>query len=130
MKPYRILAIDDEPDILKLVRISLEMSNFSVIEAANGIKALEFLNDPSQELPNLILLDIMMPDMNGYEVCKTIKSNSRTKDIPVVMLTAKGQQGDAEMGLRLGADDYIVKPFDPYELTAQLISLLRGKKIS
>ena len=130
MKPYRILAIDDEPDILKLVRISLEMSNFSVQEASNGRQALEILNDVNQELPNLILLDIMMPDMNGYEVCKTIKKNMRTKDIPVVMLTAKGQQGDAELGLRMGADDYIIKPFDPYELTAQLISILRGKKFT
>lgn len=122
MDKFKIMVVDDEPDIVKLVKISLEMANFDVIEAYSGLEALE---KTKTIVPDLYLLDIMMPDMNGYEVCEKLKENNRTKTVPVVMLTAKGQKGDAEQGLRVGADDYIIKPFDPYELGEQISEILK-----
>lgn len=121
MKKYKIMVIDDEPDIVRLVKISLEMANFEVVEAFSGKEALEKLKTT---VPDLFLLDIMMPEMNGYEVCQKLKTDDQTKEIPVVMLTAKGQKGDAEQGLKVGADDYIIKPFDPYELGEQVHEIL------
>ncbi len=123
MSKYRIMVVDDEPDIVKLVKISLEMANFEVIEAYSGVEALEKVKSI---IPDLFLLDIMMPDMNGYQVCEKLKANDKTKSIPVVMLTAKGQRGDAEQGLKVGADDYIIKPFDPYELGEQISEILNN----
>jgi DNA-binding response OmpR family regulator len=122
MTKFKIMVVDDEPDIVKLIKISLEMANYEVVEAYSGVEALE---KTKTILPDLYLLDIMMPDMNGYEVCQKLKSEDRTKDIPVVMLTAKGQKGDAEQGLKVGADDYIIKPFDPYELGEQIAEILK-----
>jgi DNA-binding response OmpR family regulator len=120
------MVIDDEPDIVKLVKISLEMANFEVIEALSGK---ECLAKVQTVVPDLFLLDIMMPEMNGYEVCQQLKLQDKTKNVPVVMLTAKGQKGDAEQGLKVGADDYIIKPFDPYELGEQIREILQQKKI-
>lgn len=122
MAKFKIMVVDDEPDIVKLVKISLEMANYEVIEAFSGQEALE---KAKSTVPSLFLLDIMMPDMNGYEVCKHLKSDARTKEVPVVMLTAKGQKGDAEQGLKVGAEDYIIKPFDPFELGEQIAEILR-----
>jgi DNA-binding response OmpR family regulator len=122
MSKHKIMVIDDEPDIVKLVKISLEMANFEVIEAFSGKEALEKVQ---KVVPDLFLLDIMMPEMNGYEVCQILKSQERTRAVPVVMLTAKGQKGDAEQGLKVGADDYIIKPFDPYELGEQIHEMLQ-----
>ena len=113
----KILVVDDEPDIVRLVEISLKLCNYEVRTAANGKEALEKLQT---DRPHLVLLDIMMPEMSGYEVCQAIRKNPALKDLPVVMLTAKGQKGDAEKGLEAGADDYIIKPFDPYELGEQV----------
>lgn len=122
MKKHKIMIVDDEPDIVKLVKVSLEMANFEVSEAFSGQEALDKVQDAK---PDIILLDIMMPDINGFEVCKRLKADTKTKDIPVIMLTAKGQRGDAEQGLKEGADDYIIKPFDPYELGEQVLEILR-----
>lgn len=122
MAKYKIMVVDDEPDIVKLVKISLEMVNFEVIEAFSGKEALEKVHNA---VPALFLLDIMMPDMNGYEVCRRLKADEQTKNVPVVMLTAKGQKGDAEEGLKAGAIDYIIKPFDPLELGEQITEILR-----
>jgi DNA-binding response OmpR family regulator len=122
MSKYKIMVIDDEPDIVKLVKISLEMANFEVIEAFSGKEALEKVQ---KIVPDLFLLDIMMPEMNGYEVCQVLKTQDRTRHVPVVMLTAKGQKGDAEQGLKVGANDYIIKPFDPYELGEQIHEMLQ-----
>ncbi len=122
MEKHKIMVVDDEPDIVKLVKISLEMANYEVIEAFSGIEALQ---KTKEIVPDLFLLDIMMPDMNGYEVCKKLKADERTRHVPVVMLTAKGQKGDAEQGLKMGADDYIIKPFDPYELGEQINEILK-----
>jgi DNA-binding response OmpR family regulator len=124
MAKLKVMVIDDEPDIVKLVKISLEMANFEVITAFSGKEALE---KAQQIVPDLFLLDIMMPEMNGYEVCQKLKANESTRKVPVVMLTAKGQKGDAEQGLKVGAADYIIKPFDPYELGEQVHELLRAK---
>ena len=122
MKKYKIMAVDDEPDIVKLVKISLEMANFEVVEAFGGQEALDKVQAAQ---PDLILLDIMMPDINGFQVCEKIKADPATKHIPVILLTAKGQRGDAEQGLNAGADDYIIKPFDPYELGEQVFEMLK-----
>ncbi len=126
MSKYKVMVIDDEPDIVKLVKISLEMANFEVVEAFSGK---ECLSKTQTIVPDLFLLDIMMPEMNGYEVCQQLKTQERTKHVPVVMLTAKGQKGDAEQGLKVGADDYIIKPFDPYELGEQIREILQQKKL-
>jgi two-component system phosphate regulon response regulator PhoB len=122
MAKHKIMVVDDEPSIVKLVKISLELANFEVIEAFSGTEALEKVRDV---VPALFLLDIMMPGLNGYDVCKRLKADERTKHVPVVMLTAKGQKGDAEEGLKAGADDYIIKPFDPFELNEQVTEILR-----
>ncbi len=122
MKKYKIMVVDDEPDIVKLVKISLEMANFEVVEAFGGQEALDKVQAAQ---PDLILLDIMMPDINGFQVCEKIKADPATKHIPVILLTAKGQRGDAEQGLNAGADDYIIKPFDPYELGEQVLEMIK-----
>ena len=118
----KIMVVDDEPDIVKIVKISLELANYEALEAASGEECLEKLE--KGEKPGLILLDIMMPGLSGYETCEKIRSMPACKGIKVVMLTAKGQKGDAEEGLRVGADDYIIKPFDPYELIEQIKEIL------
>jgi putative two-component system response regulator len=118
----RILVVDDEPDIVKIVKIAMELANYEIIEAYSGEECLEKL--AKGPLPNLVLLDIMMPGMSGYETCEKIRENKAYNAIKVVMLTAKGQKGDAEEGLKVGADDYIIKPFDPYELIEQVKEIL------
>jgi len=121
----KIMVVDDEPDIVKIIKISLELANFEIIEAYNGEECLSKLQEGQK--PALILLDIMMPGISGYEVCQKIKQTPEWKDIKVIMLTAKGQKGDAEEGLKSGADDYIIKPFDPYELIEQVKEILQKK---
>jgi len=118
----KALIVDDEPDIVKIVKISLELANFEVTEAYSGEECLQKLSEGVS--PRIILLDIMMPGISGYETCAKIRSDSRYKDVKIVMLTAKGQKGDAEEGLNSGADDYIIKPFDPYELIEQVKEIL------
>jgi len=120
----RIMVVDDEPDIVKIVRISFELANYGVIECNSGEECLEKLKT---EKPDIILLDIMMPGLSGYETCREIRKNSAFKNTKIVMLTAKGQKGDAEEGLQSGADDYIIKPFDPYELIEQVKEILDRK---
>ena len=117
----KVLIVDDEEDIISLIKISLNLAGFDTFEALDGQKALTILK---KQKPDLILLDIMMPRMDGYELCKRLKKNRKLKGIPVVFLTAKGQKEDAEKGLACGADDYIVKPFDPYELGERVRELL------
>jgi DNA-binding response OmpR family regulator len=121
MKKFKVMVVDDEMDIVKLVKISLEMANFEVIEAYSGKQALE---KAQTTVPDIFLLDIMMPEMDGYEVCRRLKAQEATRNVPVVMLTAKGLKGDAEQGLKVGAADYILKPFDPYELGEQIHEIL------
>ncbi|HMB01937.1 MAG TPA: response regulator [Spirochaetota bacterium] len=118
----KVMIVDDEPDIVKIVKMSLELANYGIIEANSGEECLEKLE--KGEMPDLILLDIMMPGLSGYEVCEKIRKNEKYNEIKIVMLTAKGQKGDAEEGLKAGADDYIIKPFDPYELIEQVKEIM------
>lgn len=118
----KVMVVDDEPDIVKIVKIAMELANFEVIEAYSGEDCLEKIAKGAK--PALILLDIMMPGISGYETCGKIRENKDFKDVKIVMLTAKGQKGDAEDGLKVGADDYIIKPFDPYELIEQVKEIL------
>ncbi|PKL90803.1 MAG: two-component system response regulator [Candidatus Goldiibacteriota bacterium HGW-Goldbacteria-1] len=121
----RIMVVDDEPDIVKIVKISFELANYEVIECNSGEECLEKLK--TEKKPDIILLDIMMPGLSGYETCVEIRKNPLFKGTKIVMLTAKGQKGDAEEGLQSGADDYIIKPFDPYELIEQVKEILDRK---
>jgi two-component system alkaline phosphatase synthesis response regulator PhoP len=116
-----ILAVDDEPHILKLVSFSLKSGGFDVIEASDGLSAIEIAE---AEQPDLILMDVMMPVLDGYEACRRLKDNPLTKDIPVVMLTAKTQLTEQQTGLDSGAKDYICKPFTPKDLVAQVQGFL------
>jgi DNA-binding response OmpR family regulator len=114
-----ILVVDDEPNIVELARIYLRNEGFDVEAAENGREALEKARSLK---PKLILLDIMMPELDGIEVCRTLRKES---DIPIVMLTARGDDVDKIVGLELGADDYITKPFNPREMVARIKAVLR-----
>lgn len=118
-RKYRILVVDDERRMVGFIRLNLEQDGFEVIEAYNGTEALERLRD---SLPDLILLDVMMPDIDGFEVLRMIREISQ---VPVIMLTAKGEEDDKVKGLELGADDYVTKPFSPRELVSRVKAVLR-----
>ena len=117
-----ILIVDDENDILTLLKYNLEKAGFRVISAQDGPEA---VNAAKKERPDLILLDIMLPSMEGTEVCKILKGNETTRHIPVIMLTAKGEEVDRIVGFELGADDYIIKPFSPRELVLRVKAVLK-----
>jgi DNA-binding NarL/FixJ family response regulator len=118
----RLMLVDDDPNLILLVRDYLEFRGYDVVTAENGVIALEILDD---ELPDLMICDIMMPEMDGYSLVKKIREDPRTVRIPVLFLSAKGQSQDKVKGLNTGADVYIVKPFEPEELVAQVESSLR-----
>jgi len=113
----KVLIVDDESHIVELVRVCLEDTDYDIIEAYDGQEALD---KARSEKPDLILLDIMLPKMDGYEVCKNLKTDDSTKSIPVVMLTAKGQEVDKVKGFQSGADSYMTKPFSPLRLLTEL----------
>ena len=117
-----ILAVDDEAHILELLSFNLEASGYRVLTAATGEDALVVC---AHERPAMVLLDIMLPGIDGMEVCRRLKSAPTTADIPIIMLTAKGDEVDKILGLELGADDYITKPFSVRELIARVKALLR-----
>jgi two-component system phosphate regulon response regulator PhoB len=121
----RILIVEDEPDILNLLAFNLEHSGFETIKAMDGYEALEKIR---RDVPDLILLDLMLPKLNGFEVCKKIRESPGLKHIPIIMLTAKGEEGDTITGLELGADDYVTKPFSPKELVLRIKAILRRVK--
>lgn len=118
----KILVVDDEKNIVELIRMNLERSGFQVIPAYTGKEAIIKTMDLD---PDLILLDLMLPDIDGFEVCRTIKLNEKTKDIPIIMITAKSEEADKVIGLGLGADDYVTKPFGIRELEARIKTVLR-----
>ena len=120
----KILVVDDEKDIVEMLKYNLEKSGYSVMIAHHGKEALE----KAQKHPDLILLDVMMPEMDGWEVCRQIKRDEKTSDIPVLFLTAKGGETDEVVGLELGADDYVVKPIALAKLLARIRSVLRRKE--
>ena len=117
-----IAIIDDEPDILELVSLHLTKAGFSVKEFADADSFNEFIETNT---PDLIVLDLMLPDTDGLELCKTLKKKDAFAAIPVIMLTAKGEETDKILGLELGADDYVTKPFSPKELVARVKAVLR-----
>jgi two-component system alkaline phosphatase synthesis response regulator PhoP len=118
----RVLVVDDEDDLLELVRYNLTKEGYAVECVGSGEEALVAAR---REPPDLIVLDLMLPAVDGLEVCRRLKSDSRTRDVPIVMLTAKSEERDMIMGLDRGADDYIAKPFSPRVLTARIKALLR-----
>jgi two-component system alkaline phosphatase synthesis response regulator PhoP len=124
MTKERILVVEDEEDILELVRFNLSREGYSVMGAASGEEAWKLA---LSELPDLIVLDLMLPGIDGLEFTKITKNDSRTRDIPIIMLTAKGEESDIVTGLELGADDYITKPFSPRILVARVRAVLRRK---
>ena len=117
-----VLVADDDEDIVRFVEVNLLLEGFEVVTAGDGEEALQVA---TESLPDLILLDVMMPRLDGFEVCKRLRDDSRTKHISVIMLTAKSLSADKVVGLTAGADDYIIKPFDPIELVARVKSSLR-----
>lgn len=125
MAKQKILIVDDEEDILELLRFNLTREGYHVIPATTGEETLRLA---STETPDLILLDLMLPGIDGLAVAKHLKNDEKTRDIPIIMLTAKGEEADIVTGLELGADDYITKPFSPRVLVARVRSVLRRRK--
>lgn len=120
-----ILIVEDEKDIVKMLDYNLKKEGYKVLAADDGEDALDMAKSRQ---PDLILLDLMLPGLDGLEVCKELKSERKTRSIPVIMLTAKAQESDKVVGLELGADDYVTKPFSPRELIARIKAVLRRGK--
>jgi len=118
----KVLIVDDEPHIVELVKFNLETEGFKIIEAFDGKQAIDLAHC---QKPDLIILDLMLPEMDGLQVCKELRASRDTRDIPIIMLTARGGEIDKILGLEIGADDYITKPFSPRELIARVKAVLR-----
>jgi len=119
----KILVVDDEPDAVELVEFNLKANGYDVVTATDGEEALE---KARAIIPDLIVLDLMLPEVDGTEVCKILRRDQRTQAIPIIMLTAKAAEIDRVLGLELGADDYVTKPFSPRELILRVKKLLRN----
>jgi two-component system, OmpR family, alkaline phosphatase synthesis response regulator PhoP len=124
MANEHILVVEDEEDILELLRYNLTKEGFRVTGVTSGEDA---LRSARTLLPDLVLLDLMLPGMDGLEICRHLKQDNRTQQVPVVMVTAKGEEADIVTGLELGADDYVTKPFSPRVLLARVRSVLRRR---
>lgn len=118
----KILVVDDEPDALELIEYNLRNAGYDVIRASDGVEALRKVRALH---PQLVVLDLMLPEMDGMEVCKTLKREVATSSIPIIMLTAKAAEIDRVVGLELGADDYVTKPFSPRELVLRVKTALK-----
>jgi DNA-binding response OmpR family regulator len=125
MKKDLICVVDDEKRIIDFIRIYLQKEGFSVISFTDGLSALEGINSTD---PELVVLDVMLPGMDGFEVCKALRTDKN--NVPIIMLTAKDEEIDKIIGLELGADDYLTKPFNPRELIARIKAVLRRNKLS
>jgi len=123
----RVLVVEDEEDIVEMISYNLQKEGYRTLAAFNGEEA---INKANKERPDLIILDLMLPGIDGLEVCKLLRQQKRTAQTPIIMLTAKSQDADKVIGLELGADDYITKPFSPRELTARIKAVLRRYKIT
>jgi len=123
MAKGKILVVDDEVNITQILEFSIGAEGYEVITAANGEEAID---KARREQPDLIILDVMMPKIDGYEACRILKANPLTKGIPVVLLTAKGRDIDKRLGYEVGATDYIIKPFSPNKLVDRIHELLVG----
>jgi two-component system, OmpR family, alkaline phosphatase synthesis response regulator PhoP len=122
-----VMVVDDEKDIRELIRFNLEKEGYKVISIADGEAALE---EARAQRPDLIILDVMLPGIDGVEVCFKLKSDASMKAIPIVMLSAKSDESDQLVGLKIGADDYLVKPFSPKVLVAKVSAILRREAIT
>lgn len=121
----RILVVDDEPDLLELVRYNLVKAHYDVICTTSGEDALTLVH---ANPPDLVILDLMLPGLDGLDVCKRLKQETRTAQMPLIMLTARGEEADIVTGLELGADDYLTKPFSPRVLLARIKAVLRRQQ--
>ncbi|MDU4961229.1 MAG: response regulator transcription factor [Sporomusaceae bacterium] len=124
--PGKILIVDDEASIRELLKFNLEKAGFSVAECGDGNEALQLVKSHA---PELLVLDLMLPGLDGIEVCRTLKSHRDTSGIPIIMLTAKNEEIDKIIGLEMGADDYLTKPFSPRELVARVKAVLRRSQM-
>jgi len=122
MKKSKIVVIEDEVDILEVINYNLSKEGFDVCSALDGEEGLALIK---KEVPDLVLLDLMLPGLDGIEICRKLKTDYSTRSIPIIMVTAKGEESDIVLGLGMGADDYMVKPFRPRELIARIRSVLR-----
>ena len=125
METIKVLLVEDEEDIREMVHFNLFKERYQVLLASDGQTAVDVA---TKELPELIVLDVMLPKMDGFEVCERLKNDPQTKKIPIIMLTAKGEEEDVIKGLEVGADDYITKPFSPKVLLARIKAVLRRSK--
>ena len=121
-----IVIVEDEKDIREVIHYNLSREGYQVLSAEDGQKGLDLIKKNS---PDLVILDLMLPEVDGLEVCRLLKENAKTKTIPIIMLTAKSEESDVVLGLGLGADDYVTKPFSQKELVARVKSLLRRTHI-
>ena len=126
MDRKRILVVDDEIYIVHILEFTLTMEGFDVITAADGDEALRRIE---QDRPDLVVIDIMMPRLDGYEVCRRLRQDEDWRELPIILLSAKGRPIDRETGLSLGADDYIIKPFSPRRLLEKIRGLLERKDL-
>ena len=117
----KILIAEDEPDIRELVAFTLRFAGHEVVAAANGEEAVQLA---TREFPDLILMDVRMPRMTGYDACRIMKANPNLHDVPIVFLSAKGQEAEIQSGLEAGAEEYLLKPFSPDELTNRVRKIL------
>lgn len=122
---YKVLVVDDEQNILELIRYNLEKEGYTVRTASDGNAALEMAQE---EKPDLILLDVMLPNLDGLSACRVLRQNEVTRKIPIIMISARGEELDKVLGLEIGADDYVTKPFSIRELLARVKARLRRKQ--
>ena len=120
--PKKVLIVEDEKDILQLVKLYLEKEGYRIVTASTGSEGLAQVRT---EKPDLVVLDLMLPGLSGLEICKALRADDRTAALPIIMLTARGEESERILGLDVGADDYVVKPFSPNELMARVRALLR-----
>jgi two-component system phosphate regulon response regulator PhoB len=126
MAKQKIVAIEDEPDILEIIRYNLEKEGYEFVGETDGEEGLSLVR---RVLPDLVLLDVMLPGIDGLEICRRLKYEAATREIPVIMVTARSEESDIVLGLEVGADDYLSKPFGPRELVARVRAVLRRGKI-
>ncbi len=124
-RPGRVLVIEDEQDVAELIRYNLAKEGYEVRVVANGVDGLK---QARESRPDMILLDIMVPQLNGWEVCRRLKQEPDTREVPVIMVTGRVEEGDKVLGFEMGADDYVTKPFSPRELLARIRAVIRRGK--
>lgn len=127
MSRYSILVVDDEKDIRDLIEFNLTKNNYGVRTVGSGEEALAAIQ---KEVPDAVLLDLMLPGIDGLEVCKQLRADAATKELPIIMISAKGEEADVVVGLELGADDYVTKPFSPRVLLARIRAVVRRREES